>query len=479
MRIHSARERVEDFVEFAIPHEKTGAELVNAPHHVEWQQFLRENRLAVLIASVEHAKSQQVGVGATLHALGRDPSLRVAIVSNTQGQACKLLSSIRQHVETNRRVQAVFPNLKRSKRVGSTWHSTALEFQRSTIAKDPSLQALGVGSAILGSRLDGIIVDDVLDFENTRTAEQVQKTLEWFDSSVFNRLTDGGFCWVIGTPWMPDDLLATLSARPGWASRTYGAVRNPDDAPEKWVPLWPEQFSADRLRKVAANLTPGNFARSYLCRVRTDQMSRFQEAWIEQCIANGKGRTTLNRQPVMVNGTKLPCFTGVDLAVGKDAHNDLTVLFTIALEPGTQRRIVLECQSGRWQAPETLARITDVYRRYDSRILVEDNGAQSYLLQWATQQGLPVMPFTTGKNKYDEAFGVESLAVEMRAGLWVIPSGFSGQDVPEELRAWIRELLFYNPDGHTGDRCMASWFAREAARSFARGITAPHAATMR
>jgi hypothetical protein len=174
----------------------------------------------------------------------------------------------------------------------------------------------------------------------------------------------------------------------------------------------------------------------------------------------------------------LPCFTGVDLAVGKDAHNDLSCLFTIAIDD-RQKRLVVDIQSGRWQAPETIARLADVHRRYGSIIMVEDNGAQSYLLQWASSQGVPVRSFTTGRNKYDEAFGIESLAVEMRSGLWIIPSGPTGAEVSEEAQAWIRELLFYSPEMHTGDRAMASWFAREAARSLSKGIAAPHATTNR
>ena len=42
--------------------------------------------------------------------------------------------------------------------------------------------------------------------------------------------------------------------------------------------------------------------------------------------------------------------------------------------------------------------------------------------------------------------------------------------LPSEVLAWIQEMLYYDPEAHTGDRLMASWFAREAARGFERGI---------
>lgn len=458
-------------MEFAIRHERTGKPLTNAPFHREWHQLLRENHQVVLMASVEHAKTQQIAVGATLHALGTDSSLRIAVVSNSGGQGSKILGSIRRHIEENERLREVFPNLRPSDREGDPWHSGALTVVRESYgAKDPSVQAVGVQGKVLGSRLDLIIVDDVLDFENTRSPEMTKKVIDWFDSTILSRLTDGGRVWCIGTPWHPADLLHVLSTRHGWAHRKYPAVLNPADPMEQWVPRWPEQFSRDRLVDIAKGMTPINFSRSYLCEARSDVASRFQESWIRGCLDNGKGRAFVQRAPLAPSGRPIPCFTGVDLAIGKDQESHLTSLFTIGLD-AQQRRVVLDIQSGRYQAPEILTRLKHIHDRFNSIILVEDNGAQSFLLQWAGGMGIPVRPFTTGKNKYDEHFGVETIAVEMRSGLWVIPSGPTGHEIPAEVQEWIREMLFYTPEGHTGDRLMASWFAREASRTFAAGLT--------
>ena len=55
--IDAARERPEAFIEYAIPHERTGRRIVNAQHHLEWHAFLNTHRLAVLWAPVEHGKT--------------------------------------------------------------------------------------------------------------------------------------------------------------------------------------------------------------------------------------------------------------------------------------------------------------------------------------------------------------------------------------------------------------------------------------
>lgn len=475
--VQRARDSSEAFVEFAIPHERTGRRIVNAPHHVEWHAFLDANRLAVLWAPVEHGKTQQVAIGRLIWLLGKDVTRRLAIISNTTSQAAKLLSAVKAHIEQNPRVKEVFPHLVRSPNPQDPWHSTAITVSRPTIAKDPSIQALGVTGPVVGSRLDGAILDDVLDFENTHTAEQLQKLEDWFDSTLWPRLTEFAFCHVINTPWHPEDLGHRLAKRSGWASRRYTAVLNPDDPQEQWKPLWPEAFSLERLRAIYAGTTPINFARKYLCIVRLDAAARFHQAWLDSAVEAGRGWGPYRRAPV-TQGKLWPCFTGVDLGIGENEHDALSVLFTVALEPtGKRRRVICEVQAGRWPAPEILRRLADIHARYSSHILVESNAAQKFLVQFASDGRLPVRPFFTGKNKYDEHFGVESLAVELRNGLWVVPSkriGEPGDEIDPEVRELFREALFYTPEAHTGDRLMAMWFAREGARSYAPSVFGQH-----
>jgi len=51
--------------------------------------------------------------------------------------------------------------------------------------RDPSLVAVGADGALPGSRLAWIVVDDILDRENTSTPQAREKVHEFFDSTVF------------------------------------------------------------------------------------------------------------------------------------------------------------------------------------------------------------------------------------------------------------------------------------------------------
>jgi hypothetical protein len=183
----------------------------------------------------------------------------------------------------------------------------------------------------------------------------------------------------------------------------------------------------------------------------------------------GRGRTLLPTAPLAHGSMRpLPCFTGVDLGVGESEDSALTCIFTLAVE-NFSRLIVVDIQSGHWTSPEIVDRLHRVWLAYGSTIAVESNGAQRFLIQTAAER-FPVAGLHTGSNKWHEEFGVESLAVEMRGGAWALPSGPDGRTLAPEARAWLQELSAYRPSAHTGDRVMASWIAREAARKLGGGF---------
>lgn len=471
------------FIEYALPNEDTGESVENADFHEEWQRFFDENRYGVIMAPVGHGKTQQV-VGRILYWLGRNPNARMAIICATEDQAKTRLEQVAAHILHNPRVREVFPGLVPQK--GAKWNAHQITVARTTLAKDASVQAFGAGSKrVTGSRLDVVILDDVLDEETTYTPEARAKMVSWFDTKIATRKGPRGRkrrhdvnfrVWVIGTPWHEEDLLHVLGNRPAWALQVWSAVLNPETTPDRWEVLWPEAITYEDILEDHQNWTPSAFARKRLCKPYSDESSRFQEAWIRQCLLAGIGRDFLAEPPTAFwGGPLLPIWTGVDLGVGQDEDNDETVLFTIALLPD-RRYLVVNIESGRWQGPEIVQRIVRTHVRYQSTLVVESVAAQKFIADFAVDRAVPTIPFHTGaagrRNKHSEAFGVETIAVEMRAARWVIPANAAGEPANEELKKWIREMRSYTPVAHTGDRLMACWFAREEARIYLEQLEA-------
>jgi hypothetical protein len=192
-----------------------------------------------------------------------------------------------------------------------------------------------------------------------------------------------------------------------------------------------------------------------LLHVIQDAGSRFRSEWFDRAFrqAEERGATLVARY----DGSERT-FTGVDLGVGQTSAHDESVLFTIALLPDGSR-LVLSVEAGHWQAPELVARVRSTQERYRSRVRVETNAAQAYIAQFLASQGVMVDSHTTGRNRHDPIFGIESLAVELEQGRWIVPDDI-------DTRAWARELIGFSPASHPGDRVVASWLAREAAREY-------------
>lgn len=467
------------FCELVLADEETGGRIHVQPFQIAWHRAISKHRNIVIWAFPESGKTQQLAIGRILWLLGQDVRRRYAVLSATQSQAKKIVRTAQQHVLENVTLHEVWPNLRR----GNLWTDTSMEIERPGGIKDPSLQAFSPeGGSMQGSRLDGLVIDDVLTENNTRTSYQRSKIEDWIRASAFSRLARGGWIVFLTNAWHPQDMAHALEKQ-GWHSVRCPVVGECGEL------AWAERWPTDRIEHVRTKvLGPLEFSRQMLCQPRDESTARFQREWIEKCLELGEGfqcyrslADILHADPELaaemqltqelVDAGGLPdgymTITGVDLAVSRRVAADKTSLFTLLLWPSGVRQ-VLEVQAGQWTGPEIIDRVISAHERFRSIAVVENNAAQDFLLQWARERapGLRVRAFTTGRNKLSPEYGVESLAAELAAGRWVIPCQPGSKRTARQVGYWIEEMLSYDPQAHTGDRLMASWIAREAARLY-------------
>ena len=452
LRAQLARDDVNEFIEYVMRDELTGARVRQAPVHRAFQSLATQHNRLIVWSHVEAGKTSQIAVGRVLWELGRDPNLRIGVCSNTMRQSSKILSTISSYIERSDELHQVFPRL----RPGPRWGSGAITVRRQSLAKDPSVQVFGTNSGTpLGSRLDILVMDDILTYENTTSAAQREQTYDWYHATLAGRMTARSRVWFLGTAFHPDDTLHRLARSPAWHFARFPVMDL-----ETGALNWPDRWPMERIEAKQKELGPHEAARQLFTKARDDTEARFKREWINRCLARGEGKAPALALASIPKGFRV--FTGVDLAVSKKKNSDLTVLFTIIVHPDETRE-VLCVEAGKWSANEIIERIVDTHRRFGSIILVESNAAQDYIRQFVTAaSAVPVREFNTGTNKLHPEFGIEGVAVEMSNAKWVIPN-FGGAMEPQ-IQAWVDEMVYYDPSGHTGDRLMASWFAREAAR---------------
>lgn len=450
-----ARTDVNVFCEFVLRDEATHQPVQQSGPHHAWQKLADNHDRLLIWSHIESGKTQQLSIGRTLWEMGRDPSLRFLILSNTKTQATKVADTLRKYIEQSSELHDVFPHLE----PGEPWGTNAFSIKRANFSKDYSVQTSGVHGNIQGARLDRVRLDDILDYENTRTEEGRKELIEWYKSAVTGRYTENARVISVGTAFHPQDILHHF-ARSGWAAFRYPVVD------ENGFPRWPERWPAERIARRVQEMGPIEAARQLMCEARDESTARFKREWIDTALRLGEGTSLASALQVLPPGYRT--YTGVDLAVQKKDGNDLTCLFDIAVDPYGNRS-VLNLEAGRWSGPEIVSKIHSHHQRYQSIVIVENNAAQDFIVQFARQgNAIPIIPFTTGRNKAHPEFGVEAMATEFASGKWRIPN-IQGRMHPE-VSAWVDEMLFYNPTSHTGDRLMASWFAKEGARLGSRAI---------
>ena len=514
-RITRARSHPSHFYEYVMREETTRARIKLLPFQKLVFEFVMEHDRCVLRLPVGGSKTYMMAA-LTMFLLGEDPTARGAVISATQAQAAKPLSLVRNYIERSSELHAVYPLLRPSQVESDPWTQTAITVDRPFGIRDPSLVAVGVDGSIPGSRINWCLVDDILNLENTATADQREKVTRWFKSTVLSRLDVAGSRLVVtNTPYVsatssdPGDLTYVLESQ-GWPTLSIGvwgdvtikndnaeAIRSvyelspelgepadPNVDIEEVVPFWPERFTRPAIEKIKKEAASArDFAMNYEMKARGNSEERIQEGWIRQAKTDARRlghigfvsdldtvrhRIALSTpvHPVVTGNTatevslNFTTATGVDSAIGKKKSNARTVLFTIAVLPPNNLRLILDIEAGRWSGREIVDKIIAKHQAYGSIVRVENNAAQDFLLQWTreTDVSVPIRAHTTGRNKADPTHGVESLFIEIEQGGWLMPCDAAGKS-PKALEGWLQDLRQYTPEAHSGDFLMASWLA--------------------
>lgn len=158
-------------------------------HMQQWAEVLMDESIKnlLIVAPPGHAKSSWVSVFYTTWYIGNHPDRHVLLLSNTADQAVKPSIAVRSTVLGNPHFHRLFPTIKPDREKG--WGQDRWYVDRPNQHDGhPTMLSSGVPGPILGSRADLLILDDIMDSENSRTDEQRRKLSNWMKETAFSRL---------------------------------------------------------------------------------------------------------------------------------------------------------------------------------------------------------------------------------------------------------------------------------------------------
>lgn len=134
-----------------------------------------------------------------------NPNLRVLYGSETYSKALWFIGSIKQRFEGSDKVKGLFGD-----QVSSQWSAEKFTVKgRSVVLREPTFSAFGPDKAVTGGHYDIIVLDDLVSWNNIRTAESMQKVMDCF-KMVMPLLDPGGILLVIGTRYHEEDLYGLI-----------------------------------------------------------------------------------------------------------------------------------------------------------------------------------------------------------------------------------------------------------------------------
>lgn len=497
-------------------------------HHLQWIDLLegKEPRnlhdaqtyihgapeFVLINTPPEHAKSTTLTMNYVTYRICQDPNIRVIIVSQTQEMAKRFLRGIKDRLASENRnyqkLQIDFGPEGGFDEGSSAWTADSIYVSSTTRdsgEKDPTVQALGIGGHIYGSRADLIILDDCVTGKN---AHEYQKQMDWLQREVYNRLSyPGGCILLVGTRLAPVDLYGEIikdeyygeDSSP-WTYLTQPAVLEFAEDAKDWETLWPRtnrppvssvgrslveadedglwpMWTGPALKKRRASMSPKNWALVYM-QDRVVEDAIFPTKAVTGCVDGMRPSGVLSKEQIA--GFRQHGMDGLYVIGGFDpAMTGHSAAVVMGIDRMTGERWVMDVWSKSHCKPDDLfgqiKSMTVKYRINEWRIetnamnlmVSESRELKSFL----ASRGCLIRGHYTGKNKWDADFGVASMSVlfdgyEKGHNLIRLPSRSSGEGVKmlvEQLTTW--EPL---PPGQKtkkkSDCVMALWFAELGAR---------------
>ena len=245
--------------------------------HKQMQRFLSQNDNAYLEVCRGHGKTAQMSLRVAWE-VGRDPSVRIKYVQQSDVEAKKTTGLIKSIIE-GEAFQTVFPEIKPDL---DNWCKADFKVQQKSWQRDATVEAKPIfGRA--GGRADILIADDVCDLRNAiqqaALREQVKEfwNTNWLPMRDFSKDRNPR-TWKVGTCYHADDITADWRRM---HSEIGGLLRLPV---VDYVSPWSEVVKEETLREIRKEIGPFAFARSYELQPVTSELIVFDAEWIRDSI---------------------------------------------------------------------------------------------------------------------------------------------------------------------------------------------------
>lgn len=214
-------------------------------------------------------KSSMVTVGYTVWRIVNNPDIRILLVNATYPMVTKFISQIQDQLKKNPQILEIYGDLSADAEI---WNENTIKLKtdHSYKTKEPTLFGYGMQGNLVSAHYDVILLDDVVNWDNVATLDQLEKTKDFYRSCIdlldppSPDLVRG--IVVIGTPYHYADLYAWIENKDNDVHKYFAIMRKPaftGDWDEGDL-LFPDRLDWKRLRYLRSVEGPTHFASQYM-----------------------------------------------------------------------------------------------------------------------------------------------------------------------------------------------------------------------
>jgi predicted phage terminase large subunit-like protein len=253
------------FNKFVLKVEEGKDKVPLAPFHQELCTFVETNKHKKKLVLVPrgHLKSTLVTVGYSLQQLLKDPSRRILIANATYNLACNFLTDIKRQLKFNDKIHLLWGDLSRNPERWSSNEIALATAKGMHGKKEPNITAMGLESNLTSQHYDVIIGDDLVNKDYVNTADQIQKTINFYKEAL-NLLEPNGEFIIIGTRWHDSDLYGWIMDNDNNVLSDFEVMVKQayegDLYGEDFKPLFPAKFKQSHLKSLREQQGPYFFS---------------------------------------------------------------------------------------------------------------------------------------------------------------------------------------------------------------------------
>lgn len=398
-------------------------------HKELWELCCSDSPLVAAAAPRGHAKSTAVTLAYVMATLLFRQRKFCLLISDTEGQAVMFLNDIKQHLESNENLRALF-NIKGL--VKNTESDMICElsdgYQFRIIAKGSEQKVRGTKWQNL--RPDLIVGDDLENDEIVMNQDRRDKFKRWFFGALLPCRSHNGIVRIVGTILHMDSMLNRLmpqtwgkntrkdglktydiNPRKAWNSVLYEA-HDEDFDQILWPDRWPEEklrIEQERLRELGY---PELYSQEFLNRPLDENNAFFRKA-------DFVGMTNQEKEDIAAGKMPLNYYLGVDLAISEKERADWSV-FTVAGINALNQLYIVDVVRQRMDGREIVDTLIQLQQRYNLQfVAIEDEKISKslgpFLREAMKESGiyLSLVPITPSADKKTRA---RSMQARMRIG---------------------------------------------------------------